>query len=107
VIVAARKVTRSVLGIVLCVLSAHPAEMRADEKSKRFDGDWNTVVSCPNFAGALGYSFEFPSLIREGILHGEKGVKYGYHVQVEFTDSSANGRRVEGRPCTVTFTREL
>ena len=101
-----------------------------------------------NFAGALGYSFEFPSLIKEGVLHGEKGVKgepgwlqldgaipsdgraniyanglvgaseaavghrppgaqYGYHIEVEFTDTSGRGRRVEGRPCTVTFTKKL
>jgi hypothetical protein len=119
----------------------------AIETSKRFDGEWNTILSCPNFAGALGYSFEFATLIKEGVLHGEKGVngeagwlaldgavssdgraniyanglvgaseaavgrrppgtQYGYHVEVEFTDRSGKGRRVEGRPCTVTFTKK-
>jgi hypothetical protein len=136
------------MGTVLCVLAAHSGEMRPDENSRRFDGEWDTVVSCPNFAGALGYSFEFPSRIKEGVLHGEKGVKgepgwlqvdgatpsdgraniyanglvgaseaavghrppgtqYGYHVEVEFTDTSGKGHRVEGRPCTVTFTKKL
>jgi hypothetical protein len=135
------------VGTVLCILIAHSGEMRADEKSKRFDGEWDTILSCPNLAGALGYSFEFPSLIKEGVLHGEKGVKgepgwlqldgaiptdgraniyanglvgaseaavghrpagtqYGYHVEVEFTDISGKGHRVEGRPCTVTFTKK-
>jgi hypothetical protein len=144
---AARSVTRSLLGTLLCVLIAYSSEMRAGEKSKEFDGDWDTILSCPNFDGALGYSFEFPSLIKEGVLHGEKGVKgepgwlqldgaippdgraniyangrvgaseaavghrppgtqYGYHVEVEFTETSGKGRRVEGRPCTVTFTRK-
>jgi hypothetical protein len=144
---AARSGTRSLLGVVLCVLIAHASEMRAGEKSKPFDGEWDTILSCPNSAGALGYSFEFPSLIKEGVLHGEKGVKgepgwlqldgtiptdgraniyakglvgaseaavghrppgtqYGYHVEVEFADTSGKGRRVEGRPCSVTFTRK-
>jgi hypothetical protein len=47
----------------------------AIETSKRFDGEWNTILSCPNFAGALGYSSEFATLIKEGVLHREKGVK--------------------------------
>ena len=144
---AARGVTRSLVAMVLCVLIARAGELRADEKSTRFDGEWDTILSCPNLAGALGYSFEFPSLIKEGVLHGEKGVKgepgwlqldgaiptdgraniyanglvggseaavghrpagtqYGYHVEVEFTDISGKGHRVEGRPCTVTFTKK-
>jgi hypothetical protein len=144
---AARGVTRSLVGVALCVLVAYSGQMRADEKSKRFDGEWDTILSCPNLAGALGYSFAFPALIKEGILHGEKGVKgepgwlqldgaiaadgranlyanglvgaseaavghrpagtqYGYHVEVEFTDTSGKGQRVEGRPCSVTFTRK-
>jgi hypothetical protein len=145
---AARSVTRSLVGTLLCVLIARSGEMRADEKLKRFDGEWDTILSCPNLAGALGYSFVFPSLIKEGVLRGENGVKgepgwlqldgaiptdgcaniyanglvgsseaavghrpagtqFGYHVEVEFTDTSGNGHRVEGRPCTVTFTKKL
>jgi hypothetical protein len=70
-----RRMTRSLLAAILCFLIAHPSDMRADEKSKRFDGEWDTILSCPNVAGAVGYSFEFTSLIKEGVLHGEKGVK--------------------------------
>jgi hypothetical protein len=40
-----------------------------------FDGAWDTVVSCENAAGALGYSFRFPSVIKDGVLHGQKGSK--------------------------------
>jgi hypothetical protein len=139
--------TSFLLGCLLCGLIAHCAAARADETSKRFDGDWDTILSCPNAAGALGYSFEFPSRIKGGVLHGEKGVRgepgwlqldgaiaadgrgniyanglvgaseaavghrpagtqYGYHLDVEFTDASGKGHRVEGRPCTVSFARK-
>jgi hypothetical protein len=105
------------------------------------------MLSCPNSNGALGYSFELPSSIKDGVLHGEKGDKgkagwlqidgkvppdgkadlyarglvgaaqfavgqrpagteYGYHLAVEFTATSGTGHRVEGRPCTVSFTRD-
>ena len=41
----------------------------------RFDGAWDTVLSCENTAGAMGYSFKFPSTVKDGVLHGEKGTK--------------------------------
>src|SRR6202161_963592 len=46
---------------------------RADEARGRFDGDWDTILSCPNSNGALGYSFKFLSTVKNGLLHGEKG----------------------------------
>jgi len=111
-----------------------------------FDGTWDTVLSCENAAGALGYSFKFPSMVKNGALHGEKGTKgkpgwlqldgkilvdgsariyadglvgaaeaavghrpagtqYGYHIEAKFSDDSGTGKRVEGRPCTVEFTK--
>jgi hypothetical protein len=45
----------------------------ADEPSARFDGVWDTILSCPNSNGALGYAFEFDSLVKNGLLHAEKG----------------------------------
>lgn len=118
----------------------------ADDAHGRFDGDWDTILSCPNSNGALGYSFKFLSTVKNGLLHGEKGhrdeagwlqldgkilddgsadlyvdglvgaapyavgqrpagSKYGYHVTSKFTVQSGSGSRVEGRPCTVTFSR--
>lgn len=112
-----------------------------------FDGEWDTILSCPNIGNVLGYSFEFPSSIKDGVLHGEKGTQgqpgwlkldgtvspngratiyasglvgaseaavghrpagtqYGYHLEIEFTDASGKGRRIEGRPCTVTLARK-
>jgi hypothetical protein len=137
--------SRALLCVLLCscaIPSGHAAE-----SASRFDGAWDTIVSCPNSNGALGYSFEFPSVIKEGVLHGEKGTKgqagwlqldgpiapdgtgnlyasglvgaadmavghrpagtqYGYHVDVQFTPDAGKGQRVEGRPCTLSFTKK-
>jgi hypothetical protein len=40
-----------------------------------FDGTWETTVSCENAAGALGYSYRFDSVVKNDVLHGEKGDK--------------------------------
>jgi hypothetical protein len=128
--------------LVFLILNA----ARADEVKNRFDGVWDTVVSCDNTSGALGYSFQFPSAVKNSILHGGKGTKgepgwlqldgeilsdgsakiyanglvgarqvavghrpvgaeYGYHIEANFSDATGTGHRVEGRPCTVTFTK--
>jgi hypothetical protein len=147
-IVAKKSTSKALWGVTLCALMGALGELHAaDADPTRFDGEWTTQLSCPNSNGALGYSFEFPSLIKNGVLHGEKGepgkagwlqidgkietngaanlyakglvgaaqfavgqrpagTEYGYHLDVEFSDTSATGRRVEGRPCTVTFTRK-
>jgi hypothetical protein len=137
--------SRVLLCVLLCWLAVRAGH--AVESANRFDGAWDTILSCPNAGGALGYSFEFPSFIKEGVLHGEKGVKgeagwlqidgpisrdgtgrlyasglvgaaemavghrppgtqYGYHIDVAFTDRAGTGRRVEGRPCTVSFAKQ-
>jgi hypothetical protein len=48
-----------------------PAVAGADP-ANRFDGAWVTTVSCANAAGALGYSFEVPTKIKDSLLHGER-----------------------------------
>lgn len=119
----------------------------AADSNVRFDGPWDTVLSCENTSGALGYSFKFVSVVKDGVLHGEKGIKdkpgwlqldgkilpsgvakiyadglvgaaemavgrrpagtrYGYHIDGKFTESEGTGKRVEGRACSVTFTRK-
>jgi hypothetical protein len=40
-----------------------------------FDGVWNTTLTCSMAAGALPYSYQFQSTVKDGVLHGEKGVK--------------------------------
>jgi len=110
-------------------------------------GIWDTELSCGNSNGALGYSFEFNSIVNNGVLHGEMGTKdqpgwlqldgrisadgsasiyargrvgaapyavgqrpagteYGYNIDAKFSDTAGNGHRVEGRPCTVGFTKQ-
>ena len=61
------------LGIGIAVLCTSAA--RANDGNSRFDGVWDTILSCANTDGALGYSFKFPSTVKDGVLHGEKGVK--------------------------------
>jgi hypothetical protein len=119
---------------------------QAHGNENAFDGVWDTVLSCSNSNGALGYSFEFDSTVKNNVLHGEKGAKdqpgwlqidgnissdgsasfyvtgrvgaapfavgqrpagteYGYHVDAKLTATSGTGHRVEGRPCTVAFTK--
>jgi hypothetical protein len=119
----------------------------AADAVRKYDGSWDTVLSCPNANGALGFSYHFDSTVRDGLLHGEKGeqgqpgwfqldgriaddgaaslyaeglvgaapfavgqrpkgTQYGFHVASVFTDKSGTGSRVEGRPCSVTFTRK-
>ncbi len=59
------------LGLVVSLVG----KANADDANRAFDGTWNTVVSCPNEQDALGYAFEFPSQVKDGVLHGEKGTK--------------------------------
>lgn len=55
----------TILSIVsFCAADDHP-----------FDGTWETIVSCENTSGALGYSYRFDSIVKNDVLHGEKGDK--------------------------------
>ena len=42
--------------------------------TRQFDGTWQTTVSCAAVRDALGYSFQFPSTVQNGVLHGLRGV---------------------------------
>ena|SRR5579863_1605318 len=66
--------SRFALFAVVSVL-ASGAGVSAANRDPHFDGTWETVVSCQNTAGAVGYSFKFPSVVKDGVLHGEKGTK--------------------------------
>jgi hypothetical protein len=41
----------------------------------RFDGSWNTTVTCEARGGALGYTLHFVSTVSGGVLHGERGTQ--------------------------------
>jgi hypothetical protein len=132
--------------LVIMAMTLIPDAARSDPGPGRFDGVWTTILSCGNSNGALGYSFEFPATVKDGVLHAEKGTsgqpgwlrldgkiledgsadlyangivgaapfavgqrpagtEYGYHVAARFSETSGTGQRVEGRPCTVVFTK--
>jgi hypothetical protein len=59
---------------LLCVLAGGlPFGTHADSPNRQFDGSWDTILSCTNSNGALGYSFDFVSIVKDGVLHGAKG----------------------------------
>ena len=41
--------------------------------TQRFDGMWQTIVSCAAVRDALGYSFRFVSTVKDGVFHGVHG----------------------------------
>jgi hypothetical protein len=62
------------LAILASTLSLFPAVARSAPPgaATRFDGAWTATVSCPAAAGAMGYSFEVPTQVKAGVLHGER-----------------------------------
>ncbi len=61
--------------LLACIALAWLGTAHADDAKRRFDGIWTTTLSCTNTNGALGYSFQFASFVKDGVLHGEKGDK--------------------------------
>jgi hypothetical protein len=57
------------------LLIASIAAQAPTNATTAFDGTWDTVISCPDAAGAMGFSFRFDSLVKNGELHGEHGTK--------------------------------
>jgi len=41
----------------------------------RFDGTWNTTVTCDPKGGTLGYTWHFISTVTSNVLHGERGTE--------------------------------
>ena|ERR1039458_751861 len=55
---------------VVCALMLMPAVLVAGEK---FDGSWLTTLTCPSKGDTEGYTWKFPSVIKDGVYHGERG----------------------------------
>ena len=66
---------RRAIGLGICIVVICLGAASAEDDAKRFDGNWDTTVSCSNTAGALGYSYQITSTVKDGVLHGEKGEK--------------------------------
>jgi hypothetical protein len=64
-----------IVGLGLIAMPLLRDSARADAAQGRFDGIWDTRLSCSNSNGALGYSFEFDSIVKNNVLHGEKGTQ--------------------------------
>jgi len=55
------------------VLLLLPPGILSAAGTQRFDGIWQTTVSCAAARDALGYSFRFISTVKDGVLHGLHG----------------------------------
>ena len=67
------RITIRACSLLLALMGLNTA--RADDVVRRFDGTWDTILTCPNSNGALGFSYHFDSTVKDGLLHGEKGDK--------------------------------
>jgi len=63
---------RKVLLSLLFLLTAAAGGQNA---AGRFDGAWNTTVTCDPKGGTLGYTWHFISTVTGGLLHGERGIQ--------------------------------
>jgi class 3 adenylate cyclase len=115
-------------------------------KSNAYDGRWSTMISCPAFGRAQGYSQELSAEVKDGAYHAQLGTigepgsvvidgkiisdgtsaifakgtvdstatsggsavgtSYFFHVIAQFEHSRGTGKRIEFRPCNLTFVRQ-
>lgn len=61
---------KAVRFFVVCALMLLPGVLIAAEK---FDGSWLTTLTCPPKGDTEGYTWKFPSVIKDGVYHGERG----------------------------------
>jgi hypothetical protein len=61
---------KTIIAFVVSVLVLLPATSIAGE---RFDGNWQTTLTCPAKGDTEGYTWKFPSVIQNGNLRGEHG----------------------------------
>jgi hypothetical protein len=49
---------------------------------ERFDGNWQTKLTCPPKGNTEGYTWQFPSVIQNSNFHGERGTvgEKGYYL---------------------------
>ena len=55
----------------------HPDDHDRDhpDHTRRFDGKWQTTVTCDASRGALGFSYQFVSEVKDGTFHGIRGTE--------------------------------
>jgi hypothetical protein len=60
---------------VACSLLICAGAAQADAPPAPFDGEWTTVIACAPAVGALPYTYHFTSIVKDSVLHGERGAK--------------------------------
>jgi hypothetical protein len=60
-------------GLLLAVGLMLLPSLAPETGAQRFDGMWQTTVSCAAVRDALGYSFRFVSTVKDGVFHGVHG----------------------------------
>jgi hypothetical protein len=66
------------VGLLIWAVAVHadpPPAAATPSAPAAFDGAWNTVITCAPAPGALPYTYRFSSTVKDGVLHGERGVK--------------------------------
>jgi hypothetical protein len=63
------------LGLGICLALTFASGVQAADGTARFDGTWDTTLSCNNAAGALAYAYQFSSTVKDGVLHAERGTQ--------------------------------
>jgi hypothetical protein len=61
---------KTIVALMVCVLALLPATSIAGE---RFDGSWQTTLTCPAKGDTDGYTWKFVSVIQNGSFRGERG----------------------------------
>lgn len=66
---------RKAVGLVgVCSLMLLPGTSIA---GNRYDGNWTTHMACEAHGETPAYKWQFPSTIKDGVLHGQHGEKGG------------------------------
>ena len=60
---------------VTALLLILPSAVVLAQNASNFDGKWQTTLSCANYRDALGYSYQFVSIVKDGALHGVHGTE--------------------------------
>jgi hypothetical protein len=67
--------TAGLFAAVALLMIASSIAQESGEHTTRFDGKWQTTVSCDASRGALGFSYRFISVVKKGNFRGLHGVE--------------------------------
>lgn len=66
--------TRNAVRLLVCALMLMPAAAIAGDK---YDGNWTTNMACEAHGETPAYKWQFPSVIKDGVFHGQHGQQGG------------------------------